>query len=205
MNTKNIVAAGILIIAFLTMGVSFALAEDPGEIVVETIDKGIKILSDPELQGMDHFKERRQKLWNVVKSVFDFQETSKRALGRHWIPLSDEQRKEFTDAFVEVVRNIYLGKTDSYQGQKIEYVRELVKGNRGKVQTNFFTVDQKKIVVDLNMHKVDDSWKIYDVIIEGVSIVSNYRGQFNSIMSKGSFEELMEKLLKKSEEIDDID
>lgn len=205
MNIRNIITAGILIIAFLTMGVSFALAEDPGVVVVATIDKGIKILNDPQLQGMNHFKERRQKLWNVVKSVFDFEETSKRALGRHWIPLSFEERKEFTDAFVKVVRNIYLGKTDSYQGQKIEYVRELVKGDRGKVQTNFFTVDQKKIVINLNMHKVGASWKIYDVIVEGVSIVSNYRGQFNSIMSRGSFEELMEKLLEKSEAIANID
>jgi len=205
MKAKNIFIVSILIATFLLAGASLASAEGPGELVVAKIDEGLKILNDPELKGMDRFQERKQKIWNVVKSVFDFNETSRRALGRHWIPLDDTQKKEFTDAFVKVLKNIYLGKTDSYQGQKIEYVRELVRGKRGKVQTNFFTVDQKKIVVDFNMHKKDGSWRVYDVIIEGVSIVSNYRGQFNSIMSKGSFEELMEQLLEKSDSITDVE
>jgi len=215
MSIKNIITISILIAAFLTAGTSLALADGPGELIVAKIDEGLKILNDPELQGMDRFKERKQKIWDVVNSVFDFEETSKRALGRHWIPLSSEERKEFTDAFVKILKNIYLGKTDSYQGQKIEYVRELVRDNRGKVQTNFFTVDEKKIVIDFNMHRIKavikcelvltGSWKAYDVIIEGVSIVSNYRTQFNSIMSKGSFEDLMEKLLKKSETLIEVE
>jgi len=205
MSIKNIITISILIAAFLTAGTSLALADGPGELIVAKIDEGLKILNDPELQGMDRFKERKQKIWDVVNSVFDFEETSKRALGRHWIPLSSEERKEFTDAFVKILKNIYLGKTDSYQGQKIEYVRELVRDNRGKVQTNFFTVDEKKIVIDFNMHRINGSWKAYDVVIEGVSIVSNYRTQINSIMSKGSFEDLMEKLLKKSETLIEVE
>ena len=83
-------------------------------------------------------------------------------------------------------------------------MRELVDKNRGKVQTNFFTVDQKKIVIDFSMRKEDGAWKIYDVIIEGVSMVSNYRSQFNSIIAKESFAGLMEKLNEKEEEIPDF-
>ena len=121
--------------------------------------------------------------------------------GAPWI----RDREEFTDTFMRVLRNTYIGKTDNYKGQKIVYIRELVHGKRGKVQTNFFTSDGTKVIVDFSMHEVDGSWKVYDVIIESVSIISNYRSQFNSILSKESFEDLMEKLKEKEEEISYLD
>jgi len=183
-------------------GPSFCFADEgPGKIIVESIDKALGILKDPSLQGMDQYEQRRQTLWIELKPVFNFEETAKRALGRHWLKLTEDEKNKFSDSFTKILRDIYLGKSDSYQGEKIVYVREVVEGNRGKVQTNFFTTDQKKVVVDFSMQNVDNTWKIYDVIIEGVSMVSNYRSQFNSIMSKGSFEELMEKLEEKKQSI----
>ena len=204
MNIKNIIVTITFLTFLFAAGSSLASNESPGEIIVATIDQGLKILNDPDLQSMDRIAERRQKIWDIVKTVFDFEETSKRALGRHWIPLSLDEKKEFTDAFIKILKNLYLGKTDSYQGQKIEFVREIVKDNRAKVRTNFFTINQKEIVIDFNMYKINGKWKIYDIIIEGVSIISNYRGQFNSIIAKSSFEELMKKLREKSEDIADI-
>jgi len=150
---------------------------------------------------MDHFSERRQKLWKTVSSVFNFEETSRRALGRHWLKRTPEEKEQFIEIFQNILKDFYLGKSDAYQGEKIVYIREVVKGNRAKVQTNFFTVDEKKIVIDFSMHHVNDSWKVYDITVEGVSMVGNYRSQFNSIIARSSFEKLMEKLKSKSAEI----
>ncbi len=195
-----------IVTSFIILALSFSpvtiwAAEDPGAVVVSKIDEGMKILNDPNLKGPEHAEERKQKLWEIVKTVFCFEETSRRALGRYWLKLTPEQRKAFTDKFTKILKDFYLGKTDSYQGEKMVYVRELVEGNRGKVRTNFFTADKKKITVDLSMLKINESWKIYDLIVEGVSVVSNYRNQFNSILAKGSFDTLMKKLDEKEKEI----
>ena len=206
MHNKNLTLVAVLVIllGFTGVYVTQANTPTPGETVVATINKSLDILNDPSLKGIDRFKERRQKLWDVVKTIFDFEETSRRALGQNWLPLTSQEKKEFTDTFVNILRDSYLGKSDSYSGEKIVYIRELVQENRGKVQTNFFTVNQKRIVIDFSMHKIDGTWKIYDVIIEGVSMVSNYRSQFNSIISKESFAGLMKKLTEKEEEIPDF-
>jgi len=200
MNIKGLTKLLILIVLLTFFPISMSWALDPGETVVQTIDRGIKILEDPSLQGFDKFNERKQKLWEIITPVFDFGETSKRSLGHHWKKRSDTERKEFVSVFTQVLRDIYLGKTDSYAGGNFTYVREIIKGNRGKVRTNFITSDQKKVVVDFSMHKVTDNWKVYDITIEGVSMVGNYRSQFNNILTSSSFESLMEKLHNKRDE-----
>lgn len=199
--TYRILAAVLACLLSLIPVSGASATEEPGKFIVATIDRGLKVLNDPSLQGIDKFSERRQKLWETVSPVINFGETSKRALGRHWRERTSEEKEEFTEIFKDILKDFYLGKSDGYQGEKIVYIREIAKGNRAKVQTNFFTVDGKKVVIDFSMHKVDDLWRIYDIIIEGVSIVSNYRSQFNSIIAKSSFEELMVKLREKRAEI----
>ncbi len=196
-------ATHLLLIALLSLCVPTTMSwaqEGPGKIVVETIDRGIKILEDPELQSLDRLEERKQKLWAILTPVFDFKETAKRALGHHWKARSEKERGKFIPLFTEVLRDIYLGKTDTYSGAKFAYVREISKGNRGKVRTNFITDEQKTVIVDFSMQNTTGTWKVYDITIEGVSIVGNYRSQFNTILAKSSFDELMEKLTKKRDE-----
>lgn len=196
----------ILIAALtITLSASFVSADSPGKLIVAKIEEGIKVLKEPSLQGIDKFSLRREKLWETVSPILDFTETSKRALGPHWLKLSPEERETYTNAFVAVLKNIYLSKSDSYQGERIEFVREIISGNRGKVRTIFHTADGKKVIIDFSMHKKNNEWKVYDLQVEGVSIISNYRSQFNSILAKGTFEELMEKLLKKQNEFAEID
>jgi len=190
----------VLLLMFLPLSHSWAQESGPGKIVVATIDRGIRILEDPALQGFDKFQERKDKLWAILTPVFNFKETSRRALGHHWKNRTDKEKEEFVSVFTQILRDIYLGKTDTYSGGKFIYVREIVKGNRGKVQTNFITSDKKKVVVDFSMRISEGTWKIYDITIEGVSMVGNYRNQFNAILAKSSFEELMEKLYKKRDE-----
>ncbi len=199
---KKLIHQSLLIFLLTLFPLAHSWAGDlgPGEIIVATIDRGIKILEDPQLQGFDKFQERKDKLWAILTPVFNFKETSRRALGHHWKSRTDEERKEFVEVFTQVLRDIYLGKTDTYSGGKFIYVREIVKGKRGKVQTNFITSDQKKVVVDFSMRINNGTWKIYDITIEGVSMVGNYRSQFNAILAKSSFEDLMDKLYKKREE-----
>jgi len=199
---RKLIYQSLVILPLMLFSLSHSWAEDPGpgEIVVATIDRGIKILEDPELQGFDRSQERKDKLWVILTPVFNFKETSRRALGHHWKNRTHKEREEFTSVFTQVLRDIYLGKTDTYSGGQFIYVREIIKGKRGKVQTNFITSDQKKVVVDFSMRNADGTWKVYDITVEGVSMVGNYRNQFNAILAKSSFEELMEKLYEKRDE-----
>lgn len=201
-RSKQLARQSLLIFLLLLLPLPLSLAEDlgPGEVVVQTIDQGIRILEDPALSGFDKFQERKKKLWEILTPVFNFEETSRRALGRHWKDRTGEEQREFVSVFTQILRDIYLGKTDTYSGGKFIYIREIVKGKRGKVQTNFITSDQKKVVVDFSMRNFAGTWKVYDITIEGVSMVGNYRNQFNSILAKSPFEDLMEKLYKKRDE-----
>lgn len=178
----------------------WAGTDTPGQLVTRTITEGMQILKDPALKEPGQMEIRRQKLWDILEPIFSFEEVAMLALGRHWLELNPSQQKEFTDSFTNILKDIYLKKSDDYQDGEIIYVREVVKGTRSKVQTNFVK-DGKKIVVDFSMKKIDDAWKIYDVTIETVSVLTNYRTQFNSILAKSSFEEMMAKLRKKEIEV----
>jgi phospholipid transport system substrate-binding protein len=188
-------------IVLATSSLVWAESQSPGKIIVQTIDEGLAILKDPALQSFDKMPERRQRLWEAVKKVFDFEETAKRALGRHWNDRSPEEQREFAETFKNILKNIYLEKSDSYAQENIFYLSETVDRNRSKVHTYFTTSDGKQIDVDFSMKIIGDEWKIYDVIVEGVSIVGNYRSQFNSILSKSTFAELMDKLREKESEV----
>lgn len=175
-------------------------AESPGEMVTKTIDQGMQILRDPAYQEPDQVDIRRQKLWELLEPIFSFEEVAKLALGRHWLDLTPSQQQEFTDTFTNILKDVYLKKSDAYQNGEIIYIREIVKGSRSKVQTNFVN-GEKKIIVDFSMKKIGNTWKIYDITIETISILTNYRTQFNSILAKSTFEEMMTKLREKEIEV----
>lgn len=187
-----IVVAGSIVMSALP-----ATAGSPGELVVSTIDKGLQVLKDPLFQAPSQYPERRAKLWKLLEPVFDFQEIAKRVMGPHWAGLTEDQKQSFIHIFTEIMKDSYLGKTDSYSGERIVFVREIIQGIRGKVQTHFFTVDGKKFVVDFSLQNNGEGWKIYDATVEGVSVVSTYRSQFNEVLSKSSFDDLLKKLTDK--------
>ena len=124
MHNKNLILAAALIACFSFTSVDHARADtsSPGETVVATIDKSLKILNDPSLSGMDQFKERRQKLWNAVKPIFNFEETSRRALGRNWLALTPQEKRKFTDTFTKILRDFYLGKARQFPGQLLIFL-----------------------------------------------------------------------------------
>ena len=173
----------------------------PGETVTEIINKGLGILRDPSLQTPDKMLDRRQQLWDLLEPIFDFDEIGRRALGQYWRTINKTDQQRFLTAFTKMMKRMYLHKSDLYKEGDVQYTGEILHGKRAKVQTNFVKANGEKIEVDLSMYNANgDGWKVYDVQVAGVSVLGNYRSQFDSILTKSSFEDLMKKIEEKINE-----
>ncbi|MEK7290631.1 MAG: ABC transporter substrate-binding protein [Planctomycetota bacterium] len=190
-------SVGISVLLFTS---SFSLAMEPGKLLMETVDKGLTVLKEPSLSGTEKTQERRQALWKEISIVFNFEEMSKRALGQHWKKRSPEEKKEFVELFTNILKDAYIGKTDTYNGEKVVLLREKQDSNYAVVQTRFITKNGTEIAVDYSMLNNSGEWKIYDVIIEGVSMINNYRSQFNNILLKSPYENLVKRMKEKTTE-----
>ena len=162
------------------------------------IDKAVKILEDPELKKKP--VERRTAVRQVANDIFDFSETAKRSLARHWAPRTQAERDEFVSLFSDLLERTYIGKNELYGGEKNQFVGETVEGEGAVVRTKLVTRQGTEIPIDYRMLHRGDKWLVYDVVIEGVSLISNYRTQFNKIITTSSFQELMKKMKTKQEE-----
>ncbi len=189
------VCAGI--ISFTFMSAFLWAAEEPGSLVMKTIDRGLAVLKESSLKGPEKVLERRQKLWEEISFIFNFEEMSKRALSQHWKKRTADEKREFVELFTDILKDAYIGKTDTYSGEKIVFIREKLDDRYATVQTKIITNTGTEVLVDYRMFNNDGKWTIYDVIIEGVSLVNNYRSQFNNILLKSSYEELVQKIKEK--------
>ena len=171
-----------------------SLAGTPTEQIRGTIDRTIGIHKDPALAAKGKEEERRELLRKEIAPVFDFGEMAKRSLGPNWRDRTPEERERFVALFRELLENSYLGKIESYGGEVIRYGEETVDGPYAQVKTVVVTTRGQEIPVHYRMRADGGRYRIYDVVIEGISLVNNYRSQFNSILQKSSFAELMEKL-----------
>jgi len=197
MKYRKITSAICIGVFSLTCMPPLLWAGEPGKLLMETIDKGFAILKDPSLKGDEKVQERRQMLWKEISPVFNFEEMSKRSLGQHWKSRTPEEKKEFVELFTNILKDAYIGKTDTYSGEKVVIISERQDKNHATVQTRFITNTGTEISVDYNLHNNPGRWTIYDVIIEGVSLVNNYRSQFNNILIKSSYKELIQKIKAK--------
>lgn len=155
------------------------------------------ILADESLHGDEHKTERRSKIMTSIKSGFDFQEMSKRILGRDWNNITPEERDHFTELMTKLLENVYVGKLEGYSGQTVGYVDERIKGKRAQVST-FIEDEGYKIPVHYIMSLKGDKWMVYDINIEGVSLVRNYKEQFKSIIRTEKFDGLIMVLEEKN-------
>jgi len=187
--------------ALLVTLVVVAHAGIPTDQVRGATDQVLKLLQDQALKGPDKTAERRKQLRAVVDQVFDWQETGKRALARHWQSLKPEQRKEFSGLFADLVERSYVGKIEAYSGEKVAYVGDTIEGDQATAKTKLITKSGTEIPVDYRMQKEGDRWRVYDVLIEGVSLVGNYRTQFNKIIQQSSYDELVKKMKTKQDEL----
>lgn len=191
-------ATVIGLVAWLFGGpVPFANERTPTEAVKETVDAVLAVLSDPEFKKPERANERRQRLEEIVSQRFDYEEMGKRTLAKHWRTLTPAQRKAFVELFQQFLTNSYAGNVDGYSGEQVQYLKERRKGNFAEVQTKVIS-PKVEIPLDYRLIKKDGEWKVYDVVIDGVSLMQNYRRQFDRIIRTSSFEGLLEKLRNKA-------
>jgi phospholipid transport system substrate-binding protein len=188
----------ISFIAMMICAASPVYGGVPTEEIRTAIDQGIEILKSAKL---DTNKQRSQvinQLREIVYTRFDFEEMAKRSLGSHWRRLNPQQQKEFVSAFTELLETTYADKIDLYEGQQVEYIGETIDKNYAEVNTRVIGKNRQSYTVDYKLHEIGGKWRIYDVIAENISLVNNYRSQFNRVIVNSSIEELMKRIRQKS-------
>jgi phospholipid transport system substrate-binding protein len=182
------VTAFVFSVALLT-AVPYAHADAPTEALRQSVDEVIKVLEQPG--------EHRAEVRKIANGIFDFQETAKRALGRHWAQRNPKEQQEFTQLFADLLERSYLSKIEMYHGEKVAWIGDTVNDDDANVRTKIVTKQGTEIPVEYRMRKKDGRWLVYDVNIEGVSLVANYRTQFNKIIQTESYQALVDKLKAK--------
>jgi len=178
------------ILALVTAGT--AVAGEPTDQVRRSVDEVLKIV-----QSQPDGPARRTAVRQAANRLFDFEETARRALGPHWQQRTPTEREKFVRLFSDLLEAAYVGKIDLYQGEKITYVGETVDGDQATVKTRIVTKQGNEVPVDYRLLREMDGWRVYDVIIEGVSLVANYRTQFNKIIQTSSYDDLVKRMRAK--------
>jgi len=187
----------ILIFTVLLLIPLQSYAATPKETVETGVNNLLKTLGDPAFKAKAKDKQIAE-IGVQIEKVFDFTELSKRTLGRDWKKMSAEQQKEFLTLFKQLLQGVYANQLLSYSDQKVIFEKEtMLKKGRAEVQSFLQTSDGKKIPLFYRLTDKSGSWKVYDVIIEGVSMVKNYRTQFRKILAKDSPDKLIEVLRNK--------
>jgi phospholipid transport system substrate-binding protein len=197
MLTRALVLAATL---SLVVGPNPAWAGAPTDQLRAQIERTVKILEDPELKKEGKQRARRGAVRQVANDIFDFSETAKRSLARHWAPRTPAERDEFVALFTDLLERSYISKIELYGGEKIRFVGEAVEPDGAVVRTRLVTKQGTEIPIDYRMLARGDKWLVYDVLIEGVSLIANYRTQFNKIITTSSYQELVKKMKSKQEE-----
>lgn len=174
--------------------------ESPTSVVNETIDQVIRLVTDEALKKPDQAAHRRKLLEETIGQLFNFEELAKRSLAAHWKNLSEAEQQEFVALFRDLLSKTYAGKIENYSGEKVHYLKERLQDSYAEVQT---TIVSKKTEISLDYRLVlmDGKWWVYDVIIDGVSLVKNYRVQFDRIIRDSSYEKLVKTLREKTSDI----
>lgn len=170
----------------------------PTEELKPILQKMVAVICDPTLAGNGQRVERRKKIMAIAVHAFDFTEMSKRVLGRTWRKIDQGQRDDFEELFTKLLENAYIGKLEQFSGQEIVYSGERIKGKKAAVSTVVTSNDSAPFPVSYVMLKNAKGWQVYDINIEGVSLLRNYREQFRSILRKEKFSGLVEVLHKKN-------
>lgn len=161
------------------------------------IEKIIVILDDDSLKGDENREQRRSKIMSTVSSGFNFREMSRRVLGKTWNDLSADERDYFVTQVTKLFENVYIGKLESYGGRTVEFVAERVKGKRAQV-TTLIPYEQSKIPIHYILQREQDKWLVYDINIEGISLVRNYKEQFRTILRQQKYEGLIKVIEEKN-------
>jgi phospholipid transport system substrate-binding protein len=194
------------VVAFLLMAMVIvalpvqSAAGGPTAAMKSTIDEVLRIVRDKELKQPAKADARRHMLETVVSARFDYSEMSRRALGAPWTQLTDQQKQEFVDLFRTLLTTSYADKIETYSGEGVEYLNERTEKEYAEVRTKVLS-GKTEIPLDYRLINRADEWRVYDVVVDNVSLVNNYRGQFTKILRASSYTDLVDQLRKKSDRI----
>jgi phospholipid transport system substrate-binding protein len=200
MFLRAVAVAAALMLVVLTAGREAAAAEPTTQLRAQ-IERVLTLLGDPALKAPARAKERRAAMRAIANDIFDFTETAKRALGRHWAARTHAEREQFVQLFADLLERSYISKVELYGGETIQYTGDTVDGDQAAVGSRIVTRQGLHVPIQYRMQRKGDRWLVYDVVIEGVSLVANYRSQFNKIIQTSSFEELVKKMKTRQEEL----
>ena len=175
-----------------------ALAGEATDQVRQTVDAVIDVLKDKELKKPGKEKQRKARLREIIVKRFDFEEMAKRSLALHWSKRTPEEQKEFVSLYSDLLENTYIKKIERYENEKVVYTDEKIDGLYAMVKTKISSGKEIDIPVDYKIFRKNGKWAVYDIIIEGVSLVNNYRSQFNQIIRSDSYGELIKRLKEKA-------
>jgi phospholipid transport system substrate-binding protein len=194
--TLRLIAAVALLLAATP-----AWAGAPTDNVKEYTDAVVKVLEDQNLKASD----RRAAVRKLAVEAFDVQETARRALGPHWQQRTPTEREEFVGLFADLLERTYIAKIDLYGGERLKFTEEKIDGDIATVRGKVTTKQGTEVPVEARMHKRGERWLIYDVAIENISLISNYRAQFDRIIRTSSYGELVKRLRNKGEFLQEKD
>jgi phospholipid transport system substrate-binding protein len=196
---RSLFTTALVLALALVLAAPPAWAGAPTEQLKAQIDRVLKLIDDPALK--DNPKDKRVAVRKIADDIFDFGETAKRALGRHWAARTQAERDEFVKLFGDLLERSYISKIELYGGEKIQYMSDRIEDDQAAVLSKLVTKAGSDVPIEYRMLKKGDRWLVYDVIIEGVSLVANYRTQFNKIIQTSSYAELVKKMKSRQEEM----
>lgn len=173
----------------------------PTEQIRMSVDKVQAILKNPQLKSAAKTKERRDQLRQVVSSRFDFAEMGRRSLGGQWRRLTPKEQEEFVRLFTDLLERAYIDRIEAYSDEKFAYVRENLDKNYAEVGSRILTSKGEEFSLNYKVYLANGEWRVYDVVVENISLVNNYRSQFNRIITNSSYEELIRRMKEKQIEL----
>jgi len=192
-----VAAVGLLYLFFSVLLPAPSRAGGPTDQVRGTVDKVLTIVRNSHPTSKAQMEAQRAQLVEVIYPRFDFTEMAKRSLGRHWAGRTPEEQREFVTIFAAMLGRSYADNIESYTSQNVLYTRESEDQNYAQVDTKIVTENRPPLSINYKLQSVDKVWKVYDLVIEDISVVNNYRSQFNRVIARSSFEELVRVMKEK--------
>jgi phospholipid transport system substrate-binding protein len=194
---SRVAAVGLLYLFFSILLPAPSRAGGPTDQVRGTVDKVLTIVRSSHPTSKAQMEAQRAQLVEVIYPRFDFTEMAKRSLGRHWAGRTPEEQREFVTIFAAMLGRSYADNIESYTSQNVLYTRESEDQNYAQVDTKIVTENRPPLSINYKLQSVDKVWKVYDLVIEDISVVNNYRSQFDRVIARSSFEELVRVMKEK--------
>ena len=188
----------LVAVLVVVSSLKLANAGEPTEAIRGAVNQGVEILKNTKLDTQKERTAAINRLRQIVYPLFDFNEMARRSLGANWRRLNLQQQKQFISTFTALLEKTYADQIDFYDGQKVDYTGERIDGNYAQVDSRIIDKNGQTYSVSYRLHKVEGKWGIYDVVAENISVVSSYRSQFNRVIARSSFDDLLKTMKERA-------